>query len=94
MAEMNEMNERNERIDMRERLEQRLAELQNELAAGQKMQTELDAKRAQLHATTLRIAGAIQVIEEVLQAEPAPALAPSMTAPPPPTAGAERARPT
>lgn len=87
------MNEMNERIDMRDRLEQRLAELQNERAAGQKMQAELDAKRAQLHATMQRIAGAIQVIGEVLQAEPAPALAPSMAAPPPPGDGAERARP-
>lgn len=78
---------------MRERLEQRLTELQNELAAGQKVQTELDAKRAQLHATMLRIAGAIQVIEEVLQTEPAPANEPSMVAPPPQRDGAERARP-
>ncbi len=54
------MNEMNERIDMRERLEQRLAGLQNQLAAGQKMQTELDAKRAQSHATMLRIAGSLR----------------------------------
>jgi len=77
-------------------LEQRLIELQNELAAGQKMQTELNAKRAQLQATTLRITGAIQVIEKVLQAEPGPAPAPgtSVTAPPPlPGNGVEQARP-
>ena len=79
---------------MRERLKQRLVELQNELAAGQKMQTELDAKRAQLQATMLRIEGAIHVIEEVLQAEPTPAIEPSATAPPPPSPGngAEQAR--
>jgi uncharacterized coiled-coil protein SlyX len=56
---------------MRDRLEQRLAELQSELAAGQKMSSELDARRAELQATMMRIAGAIQVIEEMLQAEPA-----------------------
>jgi hypothetical protein len=78
---------------MRERLEQRLIELQNELAAGQKMSNEFDAKRAQLQATMLRIAGAIHVIEEVLQAEPAAALEPSMTAPSPPGNGVDRAIP-
>ena len=54
------MNEMNERIGMRERLEQRLAELQNEPPAGQKMQAELDAKRAPSHATMLRIAGSLR----------------------------------
>lgn len=80
---------------MRERLEQRLAELQNELAAGQKMQSDLDTKRAQLQTTMLRIEGAIHVIEEVLQAEPAPVLEPSTTLPPLPPSGngAEQARP-
>ena len=76
---------------MRDRLEQRLVELRSELAAGQKMSNDLDAKRAELQATMLRIAGAIQVIEEVLQAEPtaapepAPALAPAQRVPPPPS---------
>lgn len=78
---------------MRERLEQRLAELQNELSAGQKMQTELDEKRAQLQATMLRIAGAIQVIEEVLHAEPAPALESSSTPSPPSGNGAAQVTP-
>jgi uncharacterized coiled-coil protein SlyX len=74
---------------MHDRLEQRLTELRSELAAGQKMSNELDAKRAELQATMLRIAGAIQVLEEVLQAEPAaePPLARSM--PPRPSNGAE-----
>lgn len=54
---------------MRNRLEQRLAELRNELMVGQKMSNELDVKRAELQTTMLRIAGAIQVIEEVLQTE-------------------------
>lgn len=47
---------------MRERLEQRLIELQDELAAGQKMSNELDTTRVQLQATMLRIAGATQMI--------------------------------
>ena len=55
---------------MRDRLEQRLAELRNELAAGQKMSNEFDARRADLQATMLRISGAIQVMEEMLQAVP------------------------
>lgn len=81
---------------MRERLEQRLIELQNEFAAGQKMSNELDTKRAQLQATMLRIAGAIHVIEEVLHAESAPALEPSTTVSPPPPSGngAEQTRPS
>lgn len=80
---------------MRERLEQRLAGLKNELASGQRMQTELDAKRAQLQATMLRIEGAIHLIEEMLQSEPAPALEPGAAVPPPPSLGngAEQARP-
>jgi uncharacterized coiled-coil protein SlyX len=56
---------------MRERLEQRLADLKNELASGQRMSADLDQKRAELQATMLRIAGAVQVLEEMLSAEPA-----------------------
>lgn len=56
---------------MRERLEQRLSELRSELDAGQKMANQLDAKRADLEVTMLRIAGAIQVMEEMLHVEPA-----------------------
>jgi len=59
---------------MRDRLEQRLTELRNELVAGQKMSNELDAKRLELQTTMLRITGAIQVIEEVLQGESAEVL--------------------
>jgi hypothetical protein len=51
---------------MREQLEHRLSKLKSEYEAGQKMLTELDAKRANLHETMLRISGAIQVIEEEL----------------------------
>jgi hypothetical protein len=64
---------------MRDRLEQRLSELRNELTAGQKLSQELDTRRAELQGTMLRIAGAIQVIEELLQAEPAGGPAPGPT---------------
>lgn len=74
---------------MRDRLEQRLTALRSELAAGQKMSNELDAKRAELQATMLRIAGAIQVIEEVLQAEPAAEPAPARSTPARSSNGAE-----
>lgn len=57
---------------MRDRVEQRLTELRSELAAGQRMMSELEARRSELQATLLRITGAIQVLEEMLGAEPAP----------------------
>ena len=74
---------------MRDRLEQRLTELRTELAAGQKMGNELDARRAELQTTLLRIAGAIQVLEEVLQAEPAAEPATARSVAPRPSNGAE-----
>jgi predicted nuclease with TOPRIM domain len=49
--------------------EQRLAELQAEFEAGQQMLSELEAKRANLEKTLLRISGAMQVLEELLAAE-------------------------
>ncbi len=52
---------------MNKRLEERLAELQKEFDAGQKMLAELDAKRQNLTTTLLRIEGAMQVIREMLQ---------------------------
>ncbi len=51
---------------MREQLEQRLNELKSEFEAGQKMLAELEAKQANLRETLLRISGAIQVLQEVL----------------------------
>lgn len=51
---------------MREQLELRLKELTAELETGQQMLAELDAKRADLHQTLLRIGGAIQVLSELL----------------------------
>lgn len=51
---------------MKEQLQQRLKELKAEFESGQKMLAELEAKQAGLRETMLRIAGAIQVVEEEL----------------------------
>lgn len=58
---------------MRTQIEQRLTELESELSAGQGMLADLDAKRADLQQTLLRISGAIQVLKELLAAESAEA---------------------
>jgi chromosome segregation ATPase len=58
---------------MRGQLEKRLSELKNELEEGKKMLSQLDSKRENLRQTMLRISGAIQVLEELLnnkEAEP------------------------
>ncbi len=52
---------------MNEKLEARIKELKEELEQGQKIMEELDTKRANLSYTILRISGAIQVLEEMLQ---------------------------
>ena len=54
---------------MKEQLQQRLKELKSEYEAGQKMLADLVAKQAELQQTLLRITGAIQVLEEMLNAE-------------------------
>jgi predicted nuclease with TOPRIM domain len=51
---------------MEERLEQRLKTLKAEFETGQRMLADLEAKRAELERTLLRISGAIQVLEEEL----------------------------
>jgi len=51
---------------MKEQLEQRLQSLKTEYEAGQKMLADLEAKQANLQSTLLRISGAIQVLEEIL----------------------------
>jgi chromosome segregation ATPase len=58
---------------LRQQLEKRLAELKNEHEEGQKMLADLEARKANLQATLLRISGAMQVLEELLAAEPATA---------------------
>ncbi len=49
---------------MKEQLEQRLTQLKNEFASGQKVLADLEEKEANVRQTLLRIQGAIQVIEE------------------------------
>ena len=61
----------NQAIVMREQLEKRLAELKGEFAAGQKQLNELEAQASALRGTLLRIAGAVQVLEEELDRAPA-----------------------
>ena len=48
-----------------EQIPERLRALQREYEAGQKMLAELDARRAALANTLLRIEGAIQVLKEI-----------------------------
>lgn len=52
-----------------ERLRKRLNSLREEYQSGQKMMAELQAKENNLRETLLRIAGAIQVLEEELARE-------------------------
>jgi predicted nucleic acid-binding Zn-ribbon protein len=49
---------------MKKELEQRLKALRSELEAGQKMLADLNNKASNVRETTLRISGAIQVLEE------------------------------
>ncbi|NJK65792.1 MAG: hypothetical protein HC789_24025 [Microcoleus sp. CSU_2_2] len=51
---------------MNEKIQHRLQSLKSEFEAGQKMLADLEAKQANLRETLLRISGAIQVLEEVL----------------------------
>jgi predicted nuclease with TOPRIM domain len=55
---------------VREQLEKRVTELEAEYRAGQEMFTELEARRANLQQTLLRIGGAIQVLNELLEEGP------------------------
>ncbi len=57
---------------MKEQLEQRLQALKAEYEAGQKMLADLEARQATLRETLLRIAGAVQVLEEELGREDDP----------------------
>jgi prefoldin subunit 5 len=51
---------------------QRLGELRAEYRAGEKMLAELEAEQANVQQTLLRVSGAIQVLEELLDAPPPP----------------------
>jgi hypothetical protein len=52
---------------MQEQLQQRLKLLREEYGEGQKVMAEMHNKQTELHQTLLRISGAIQVLEELLQ---------------------------
>ena len=52
---------------MREQIEKRLTELRGEYEEGQRMLADLQARQNSLHETLLRIAGAIMVMEEMIQ---------------------------
>ena len=47
-------------------IESRLAELREQLAAGERTMAEMDRRRDELRQTMLRIAGAMQVLTELL----------------------------
>ena len=51
---------------MKEQIEQRLKNLKAEFESGQTMLEDLETKQATLRSTLLRISGAIQVLEELL----------------------------
>jgi len=48
-------------------MEKRLAELREQLEIGQQQLAVLDRQRAELRDTLLRIGGAVQVLEELLE---------------------------
>jgi chromosome segregation ATPase len=75
---------------MKEKLSERLEELKAELKAGQQMEAELEGKLAQLRTTLLRISGAIQVLEELLDHEAAAEDAPPERSEPAPRPAEER----
>ena len=58
---------------MKAQLEQRLQQLRQEFESGQRMLADYEAKQAELRQTLLRISGAIQVLEELLNGEAQPA---------------------
>lgn len=58
---------------MNEQIELRVNELKAELEAGQKVMEELEIQRTNITYTLLRITGAIQVLEELVQKDEASA---------------------
>ena len=57
---------------MRPQLEKRLVQLRTEFESGQKMLADAEIRQAKLRDSLLRISGAMQLLEELLAAEPAP----------------------
>ncbi|MBI1407396.1 MAG: hypothetical protein GC145_14890 [Caulobacter sp.] len=56
----------NAKIQLHNRLTERLVELRREYASGEQQIAALDTRMGELRNTLLRIAGAIQVLEESL----------------------------
>ena len=54
---------------MKERMERRLARLRSEFEAGQAVMSDLEARQANLRGSLLRVSGAIQVLQEMLDQE-------------------------
>lgn len=54
---------------MKERMEQRLEELRSEFESGQTLLADLETRQTQVKSSLLRISGAIQVLEEMLNQE-------------------------
>jgi hypothetical protein len=52
---------------MKDQIEQRLTELRSEFEAGQQMLTDLATREANIRQSMLRISGAIQALEELLE---------------------------
>ncbi|HJS85702.1 MAG TPA: hypothetical protein VJ779_09590 [Acetobacteraceae bacterium] len=57
---------------MREKLTQRLAKLREDYESGTRAMGEIQRRQDELRATLLRISGAIQVLEELLDEAPCP----------------------
>lgn len=55
--------------DLTGMMERRIADLRTEYASGQEQMQQLEKRQAELRNTLLRIAGAIQVMEELLAEE-------------------------
>ena len=51
---------------MREQVMRRLEELRSELEAGQSLLADLESRQAQVRNSMLRISGAVQILEELL----------------------------
>ncbi len=51
---------------MKDQVQERLENLKNELESGKKLLADLEARKADVQTTVLRISGAIQVLEELL----------------------------
>ncbi len=58
---------------MKAQIEERLNQLRAEFAAGQELLAELERRQENVRQRLLRMSGAIQVLEELLQPEPVPA---------------------